>query len=64
MNISEEDVIKYNLTVGQMLGMYPLYSKLPIRYQYKSKIDRIWKFCKSKWDMERYKKYLYETRIV
>ena len=35
-----------------------------IVYQFKSRLDNTWKDCTSKWDMEQYQKYLYETRVI
>ena len=52
------------ITVGQLLGIHPMYSTLPTRYQYKSRNDGKWKNCTSKYDMECYQKYEYETRIL
>ena len=51
------------LTIGQTLGIYPLYSELPIRHQFKSKNDGQWKDC-HKSELNKYEKYIYETRIL
>ena len=65
------------MTIGDMLGIKSpseqIYSMLgcstetiskEVTYQYKSRTyPYLWKDCKSKHDMEQYKKYTYKTRI-
>lgn len=60
MNLHTSD----GLTVGQVLGIHPLHSKVPIKYQFKSMNDGKWKDCKNEWDMKCYEKYHYETRTL
>lgn len=52
------------LTIGQVLGIHPLYSPLKLTYQYKSKLYGDWRDCESEWDKNIYSKYGYETREV
>jgi hypothetical protein len=51
------------LTLGQVLGILPLYSELSPRHQYKSKLDGNWYDCKES-EIIKYQKYMYETRSL
>lgn len=50
------------LTIGQILGISPMYSTLAPKYQYKSKLDSTWKDASDMNELNAYNKYGYETR--
>lgn len=52
-----------NLTVGQIIGVQPLYSTIPTRHQYKSKLNGMWYNCHEH-ELSKYKKYYYEVRTI
>lgn len=52
-----------NLTVGQILGIHPLWSKIPTRHQYFSKVHNVWLDC-HEGEINAYDKYGYNTRTI
>ena len=60
--IKSHNIMK-DLTIGQILGIFPMYSKIPIRYQYFSKIHKVWLDCHES-ELKAYDKYGYRTRTI
>ena len=50
------------ITLGMELGIHPMLSIIPPKYQYKSRNNGKWKNCINKRDMLLYRKYHYEVR--